>query len=61
VADDEDGCLEEEVKEVPREQALVMFSRVKNDETNKYFSPKEVIRIFEEEESALLGIDGDLA
>lgn len=61
VSDDEDGCLEKEMREVPREEALVMFSRVKDDETGKFIAPDEVVRIFNEDEPDLLGIDSDLA
>ena len=61
VADDEDGSLERKMREVPREEALVMFSRVKDDETGKFFSPDEAVKIFNEDEPGLLGVDGDLA
>lgn len=61
VADDEDGYLEKEMREVPWEEALVMFSRATSDETGKLFSPDEVVRIFNKDEPDLLGVDSALA
>lgn len=59
VADDE-GNLNEEIREVSRDYALIEFSRGIGD-NKKYLSPADLIKQFNEEGADVLLITGQLA
>lgn len=55
----DDGTLQEGIKQVSRDYALVNFSRTRS-ENDSLIPSDEIIRIFNEPESDILTIDGAL-
>jgi hypothetical protein len=56
---DDDGTLSQELKEVERDYALVMYSRAKTED-GKYIPAPLVLKDVREDESKVLLIDGAL-
>lgn len=59
VVADDDGTLRENIKEVSRDYALVIFSRA-TGEDNSFLSVDELLKKFEKDISDVLAIDGAL-
>ena len=59
VADDEDGELKNEIKEVSRDYALAQYSRG-TGEGLELMTPNELLTVFDEEETDLLLIASEL-
>jgi len=60
IADDEDGTLREEMKEVERDYALVMYTKAMSLEHNR-ISVEYILNDFRDDEPSVLLIDCSLA
>ncbi len=61
VADNENGEVDENIEEIARDKALILFSRCVDDETGKRLKANEILKSFDTREEDVLLFDKALA
>lgn len=60
IADDEDGSLNKEMKEVGKDYALILFARSTGEDL-KYLKPKELLKEFNDEVPGVLVVTSEIS